>query len=73
MRPALRILFGLLQGEIRSQPALTESIKLHFVGTDYATDSRARKTVEPVAREAGVDSLVNERTVEFHTSRHCNS
>jgi hypothetical protein len=62
MRPALRLLFDALRAGIASTPKVFESIMLHFVGTDYATDARARKTVEPVALEAGVGGLVSEQT-----------
>jgi hypothetical protein len=62
MRPALRILFGLLRRRTHSSQVASRSIKLHFVGTDYATDARARKTIEPVARDADVGALVDEHT-----------
>lgn len=35
--------------------------RLHFIGTDYATGERARARVLPIAREIGVDHLVNEQ------------
>ena len=62
MKPALRILFDALRDGLASAPAAFEPVRLHFVGTDYATDARARKTVEPVAREAGVAAPVREVT-----------
>ena len=62
MKKALDILFAALGKGIATMPALFGSVRLHFVGTDYAADARAKKTVEPVAREAGVGSSVTEST-----------
>ena len=62
MRPALRALFDALREGIASSPSVFGQVRLHFVGTDYATGTRARKTVEPVAQEAGVGESVCERT-----------
>ena len=62
MRPALRILFDALRVGTASSPEIFGGVKLHFVGTDYATDGRARKTVYPVARDAGVERAVSEQT-----------
>jgi hypothetical protein len=62
MKPALKILFEALKAGIASDPNVFGLLKLHFVGTDYATDARARKTVEPVAQEIGIRELVSERT-----------
>jgi fructose-specific component phosphotransferase system IIB-like protein len=36
-------------------------VRLHFVGTDYATADRARKTVEPIAAREHVAHLVTEQ------------
>ncbi|EFA71937.1 hypothetical protein CRD_02455 [Raphidiopsis brookii D9] len=62
MSLALRILFLGIQSHRRQHPETWQSVKLHFVGTSYATDNRAVKTVEPMAREFGVDDLVEEYT-----------
>jgi hypothetical protein len=62
MKPALRILFDALRAGLASSAAVFGAMRLHFVGTDYATDGRARLTVEPVAREAGVADHVSEQT-----------
>ena len=59
--PALRILFSAVNRIRGTESGLSEPL-LHFVGTDYATDSRARKTVEPIAAEAGGPLKVFERT-----------
>src|SRR5947207_9098392 len=62
MKPALKILFEALRAGITSDANVFASLKLHFVGTDYATDARARKTVAPVAQEIGIGEFVSERT-----------
>ena len=62
MSPALRMLFGALAAGRRSAPELFQLIKLYFVGTDYAPDDRARKTVEPIAAEFGLAGCVQEQT-----------
>ncbi len=61
MAAALRILFTAL-ARLRRRDARFSRLRLHFVGTDYATPDRARKTVTPIADECGVSDLVDERT-----------
>jgi len=61
MAPALRILFEALQ-RASSADASVAALRLHFVGTDYATDDRARKTVKPIADACGVGAQVDEQT-----------
>lgn len=60
MALALRILFLAIRLSKERNPAVWNSIKLHFIGTDYALGNRAVKTVEPIARELGIDDLVEE-------------
>jgi hypothetical protein len=62
MGKALRILFLALQRGREIEPARYQGLKLHFVGTDYAPAGRAIKSVEPIAREFGMDDIVEERT-----------
>ncbi|GAB4369383.1 MAG: hypothetical protein Kow00121_09260 [Elainellaceae cyanobacterium] len=64
MALALRSLFLAIKKERECSPEIWNTIKLHFVGTSYATADRAVKTVEPIAQELGVDDLVEE-----HVSR----
>jgi len=61
MAPALRGLFLALRSLRQERPEVNR-LRLHFVGTSYATGPRAQKTVEPVARECGVADLVSEQT-----------
>lgn len=62
MKPALWTLFSSLRDSRTGSPDALRSIRLHFVGTDYATDGRARHTVKPVADAVGIGGLVEEQT-----------
>lgn len=62
MRPALRVLFGALKAGLSARASLIERTRVSFVGTDYAPPERARKTVEPIAHEQGLDGRVLEQT-----------
>lgn len=59
---ALTSLFKSLRRELDAQPNLHAELRLHFIGTDYAPKVRATKTVEPLAREAGLADVVIEQT-----------
>ena len=59
---ALRSLFAALLRALEKQPALRRDLRLHFIGTDYAPKNRATKTVEPLAREAGLTDMIVEQT-----------
>ncbi len=61
MAPALRVLFDAIR-ELRQEDSRFSRLRLHFVGTDYASPDRARETVNPVARECGVSDVVSEQT-----------
>jgi hypothetical protein len=62
MATALRILFLGMQTSRQNNPDLWQNIHLHFVGTSYAPDHLAVKTVEAIAQEYGVADLVTEHT-----------
>lgn len=59
---ALRGFFQALQRARIKQPIKFANLRLHFVGTDYASGNRAKKTVEPVAAECGIADIIEERT-----------
>jgi hypothetical protein len=61
MAPALKLLFGALRKGLTDHPRLFEPLTLHFVGTSYADNGRARQTVAPLAAAAGVSSRVFEQ------------
>jgi len=65
MRPALRVLFGGLRLGLASNRKVFEHVRLHFIGTAYAKDARARRTVEPVAAEFAVAQCVGEQTARI--------
>ena len=62
MAVALRLLFTALAAARARDPRKWAQVRLHFVGTSYAPEGRAEKTIEPVARACGVADLVEERT-----------
>ena len=65
MGAALRIVFESLKLGIRRAPERFSRVRLHFVGTDYACDDRAKSTVEPVAQECGVGAYVEEHPLRI--------
>jgi len=60
MEFALQIIFRALKLGRQTSPDLFGRIKLHFVGTDYASGHRAKHTVAPVAEAVGVAGHVAE-------------
>ncbi len=62
MATALRILFAAVSRLHAMDSALAEKLRLAFIGTDYAPAGSGRKTVEPLAAEAGVGAQVTEQT-----------
>jgi hypothetical protein len=62
MEKSIRSFFTALKSKMERDPQLTKRLRIHFVGTDYAEGSRARKTVEPIAAEFQLDGIVDERT-----------
>ncbi|MBK7410274.1 MAG: glycosyltransferase [Saprospirales bacterium] len=61
MEPALRGLFEGFRMGLEKEPKLFEKVRFHFIGTSYAAGDKGKKTVEPVAREAGVGDYVQEQ------------
>ena len=57
---ALRSLFLAIRTDRDRQPQLWHDVRLHFVGTSYASGTRATKTVEAIAQEFGITDLVTE-------------
>lgn len=58
---ALRGFFRAFAEWVRREPATAGRIRMHFVGTSYATGGRALPTIQPVAEEMGVAHQVDER------------
>jgi hypothetical protein len=59
---AVRAFFTALRRHLDCHSELEDRLRIHFIGTDYAPKSRARKTIEPLARECGVEAIVIEQT-----------
>jgi glycosyltransferase involved in cell wall biosynthesis len=62
MRFALSCIFEALKRGLHTDPALFSKVRLYYIGTSYAAEGRGVKTVEPVAREYGVEKQVTEST-----------
>lgn len=62
MALALRALFLAIQSNRNREPERWHSVRLHFVGTSYAPENLAVKTVEPIAQELGIADLVEEHS-----------
>jgi hypothetical protein len=60
MQFSLRALFISLSSLFKKNPALLGKIKVHFVGTNYASGDKAKKLVEPIAYEFGLLEVVDE-------------
>lgn len=61
MATAVRIVLRALKKGAGEDPVF-ERVALEFIGTAYAPKGRARKTIEPIAREEGVAAQVQEST-----------
>ncbi len=62
MALALRSLLSALVRYFEKVPGSRAKLRLHFIGTSYAPEGRAQKTVEPLAREFGLGDIVEEVT-----------
>src|SRR5207249_674305 len=51
-----------LRRYVQQRPQACQSLRVHFIGTDYAPKAQARKTIEPLAKELGLDEVVSEQT-----------
>lgn len=60
IEPSLHIFFRAWRRGLTEEPALFERVRLHFIGTDYAPVGREKKTVEPIARQYGLEAWVQE-------------
>jgi len=60
MIAALRAVFAAAKSGLQTDPEVFGRLRLHFVGTAYGPDGQGREQVLPIAREAGIDALVEE-------------
>ena len=61
MVAALRALFQAVRTGRQKAPELYRRLRIHFVGTTYAANADGHYQVLPVARECGVEEIVQER------------
>ncbi|HVO32661.1 MAG TPA: glycosyltransferase [Elusimicrobiota bacterium] len=61
MAVALRAMLTAVARARQADPSRWSALRLHFLGTDYAPERAARKTVEPIARECGLAGIVDEQ------------
>lgn len=59
-RACTAICLALRQG-LLDDPETFQRVRLHFVGTDYALDARARKWIYPIAEAMGLGAFVQEQ------------
>lgn len=60
MQPALSALFESVAAGVKINPGLFDRLRLHFIGTTYATGASNQYQVLPIAREHGVADRVAE-------------
>jgi len=70
MHAAVRAVFQAVRAGLDRSPEIFQRLRLHFVGTSYAANGCARQGVLALAREAGIESLVDEhsRRIPYLTS-----
>jgi hypothetical protein len=61
MAVALTALFRAISRKRQENPDTWNNLRLHFVGTSYATKERGVKTIEPIAINCGIGDLVTEQ------------
>lgn len=72
MALAARAIFEALARGRAERPDLFDRVRMHFIGTDYAADDRAKKTLQPIAEACGVGAFVHEypARVSYFTALH---
>jgi hypothetical protein len=58
--PTLRAVFEAVKLGLQRRPELFNRLRLHFVGTTYAPDAAGQYQMLPAAKDAGIESLVDE-------------
>jgi hypothetical protein len=61
MHASVRALFAAVRIGFESEPELFQSLRLHFVGTSYASNGSAPKLLPAIAQEFGIEDYVDER------------
>lgn len=58
--PVLRVVFQAIKLGLQRAPELFYRLRLHFVGTTYAPDAAGQYQMLPAAKDAGIESVVDE-------------
>ena len=58
--PVLRVVFQAIKLGLQHAPELFDRLRLHFVGTTYAPDAAGQYQMLPAAKDAGIESVVDE-------------
>lgn len=62
MTPVFRLFFSAVARSREKNSDLWQTIRFKFIGTSYAPAGRAKKVVEPIAVEFGLQDIVEEQT-----------
>lgn len=60
MEPTVRALFRAAKAGLERNPELFRRLRFHFVGTTYAPNGNSPYQLKPLARELGIEELVEE-------------
>ena len=62
MKDALHLLFTTFKRGLITDKEIFDKIRFHFIGTSYAPKGQGIKTIEPIAKQIGIDDYVFEQT-----------
>ena len=62
MTTAIRAILQSVRKLLLASPGLRSSLRLHFLGTCYAPAGRSNRIVEPIAKQEGLEDIVDEVT-----------
>lgn len=62
MYPAIKVLFETLKNGLDTEPASFSKIRAYFIGTSYAPNGQGTPTIQPLAKQFGIESNVIELT-----------
>jgi hypothetical protein len=60
MLPALRSVFAAVQAGLERSPQIFNRLRMHFIGTAYAPNAEGQYSFLPLAREMGLQDIVEE-------------
>lgn len=62
MHRSVSMLFEALKRGLKSEPKIFNKLKVYFIGTSYAPNGRGKPTIQPLARQFGIDNHIVEIT-----------